>query len=184
MDYFKNKKGQFGIILFFLILFTILIAAFAGAMIISVIDYASDTVTPIMKELGVVGDSNISEYSTYTFGTVNTIVQAFPWLLALCYGIALVFSIVFVVGYSYNPHPVFIGLYIAMMILLIFGSIIMSNMYQDIYSGTDEIATRLQEQPMTSYMILYSPFILTLIAVVAGILLFARTQADAGGFEP
>ena len=184
MDYFKNKKGQFGIILFFLILFTILVAAFIGAMAVGIIDFASDTITPNMTDLGVVGDSNLSEYATYTFGTVDTIVQAFPWLLALCYGLALVFSIVFVVGYTYNPHPVFIGFYIAMMLLLIFGSIIMSNMYQDIYDRTDEIATRLQEQTMTSYLILYSPFILTLIAVVAGILLFARTQADAGGFEP
>ena len=183
MTLYSNKKGQFGIILFFIILFTILIAGFAGVMIVSVLDYASDEITPIMEGIGMVGDSNISEYSDYTFGTVDTLVSAAPWLLALMYGLALVFSIVFAVGYSYNPHPVFIGFYIAFMILLIFGAIIISNMYQDIYSGTDEIATRLQEQTMMSYMLLYSPFILSLIAVIAGIFLFARTSADAGGFE-
>ena len=178
-----NKKGQFGIIIFFAILLLIVVIGFMGTMIVSVVDIASDEVTPIMEDLGMVGGTNLSEVSEYTFGTMDTFVQSLPWLLALAYGLALVFSIIFVVGYSYAPHPVFIGLYFSLIILLIFGCIIMSNMYQDIYEGTDDIALRLQEQTMTSYMILYSPFIMTLIAVIAGIFLFTRTQADAGGFD-
>lgn len=180
----KDKKGSvFGIIVFFIILFSILILGFIGAMVVSVVDYGSDTITPIMEDLGVVGDTNLSEAAEYTFGITDTFVQALPWLLALCYGLALLFSIVFVVGYSVNPHPVFIGFYIMLMILLVFGSIIMSNMYQDIYEGNDGvISTRLQEQTMLSYLILYSPFILMLISVIAGIFLFARSRADAEGF--
>ena len=46
----------------------------------------------------------------------------------------------------------------------------------------DEIATRLQEQSTTSYLILHSPFIMALIAIVGGILMFARqANAEAGG---
>ena len=177
----KNKKGMMGIILFFLALFTILIVGFIASMVVSSVDYVSDELTPVMEDLGVVGSVNLSEVSGYTFGNLDRFVQALPWLLGFSYVIALIFSIIFVMAYPLNPHPVYIGFYIMMMILLIFGSIVISNMYEDIYSGSDEIALRLQEQTLMSYMILYSPFILALIGIFSGIWLFSR--ADNGGGE-
>ena len=93
----------------------------------------------------------------------------------------LVFTLVFVFIVGYNPNPAFIALYLALMILLIFGCIIMSNMYQDIYTGTDDLALRLQEQTTLSYLILHSPFIMTMIAAIGGILMFTRQSANEGG---
>jgi hypothetical protein len=177
----KNKKGAIGIIFFFILLFLILIAGFFLAMVWGVVDIASDEITPIMTGLGVVGDTNLSQASEYTFGVVDDFVQAIPWLIAMGYVMALIFSLVFVFIIGDNPHPAFIGFYLMLMILLIFGSIIMSNMYQDIYTGTDEIATRLQEQTITSYLILHSPFIMGIIVVIAGILMFARQGNNEGG---
>ena len=178
----KDKRGIIAVIIFFLILFTILIVGFIAVMVLGVVDYASDTITPIMNDLGMAGDStNMSEYSTYTFDKVNTIVQALPMLAAFAYVGALIFTLVFVFSLSQNPHPVFIGFYFMMMLLLIFGCMFMSNMYQDIYQGTDEIATRVQDQTIMSYLILYSPFIMALIAVIAGIVLFSRV--GPGGAE-
>ena len=55
-------------------------------------------------------------------------------------------------------------------------------MYENIYKGTDEIAIRLQEQTLTSYLILYSPFILSLIAIITGIYLFTKPLESSGGF--
>jgi len=182
-----NKRGVMGIIILFLILFTILIVGFAGTMLISVVDYTSDTITPIMEDLGVINDSatntsiNMSDIGTKTFGLVDDFVQTLPWLFGLLYGCSLIFTIVFVIGYRTNPHPVFLGLYFALMLLLIFGSILISNMYQDIYSGNDEIGTRLQEQTMMSYMMLYAPHILTLLAAVSGIFMFARSPGESSG---
>ena len=178
----KEKKGAIGIIFFFMILFAILVLGFIGAMAIGIIDFASDTITPVMQDLGVAGSSNLSEAAEYSFVPLNTLVQTLPWLVGFSYVIALIFSIIFVLSYNYNPHPAFIGFYFALVILLIFGSIIMSNMYQDIYSADDEIADRLQEQTLLSHMILYSPFILTLIALVTGIYLFAGPKGEGGGF--
>jgi len=177
----KNKKAGIGIIIFFSVLFIVLILGFVAAMIWSVVDIASDEITPIMTELGMVDDSNISEYAEYGFETTNTFVQALPWLIALGYIMTLVFTLVFVFIVGYNPHPSFIALYFVLIILLIFGAIIMSNMYQDIYTGTDEIALRLQEQTILSYMILHSPFILTMIAIIGGVLMFARQSTSEGG---
>jgi len=177
-----NKKGNaIGIILFFVFLFLVLIIGFIGVMVVGVVDFAGDTVTPVMEDLGMIDSTNVSEAAEFTFGAVNTTVQAFGWLLGLLYVSALIFSIIFAISYSSNPNPVFIGFYFVLIILLIFGSIIMSNMYEDIYRGTDEIATRVQEQTLMSYMILYSPFILSMIALLTGIYLFAK-PGEGGGF--
>jgi len=178
-----NKKGVGGIIIFFVLLFLILIIGFMGAMVIGIVDFASDTITPITQELGMVGETNLSEVAEYTFVPLNGFIQALPWLLGLSYVLALIFSIVFVIAYAYNPNPAFIGFYFVLIILLIFGSIIMSNIYEEIYTGDDEIATRLHEQTLLSFMILHSPKILTIIAFFTGIYLFAGRQNEAGGFS-
>ena len=68
-----------------------------------------------------------------------------------------------------------------LMVLLILGCVIMSNMYEDIYTGTDEIATRLQEQTTMSYLILHSPFIMAIIVIIGGILMFTRQSSTEGG---
>jgi len=177
----KNKKAAIGIIIFFAILLLVLIVGFVLAITWTVFDLASDTVTPIMEDLGVVGDTNLSEASQYSFGMVDTIVQSLPWVIAFSYVMALIFTLVFVFLVGYNPHPAFIGLYLALMILLIFGCVIMSNIYQDIYTGTDDISTRLQEQTIMSYLLLHSPFIMSMIAAIGGILMFARQSGAEGG---
>lgn len=175
-----NKRGVIGIILFFVALFLIVIVGFIASVSVGVLDYASDEITPIMEDLGMAGETNMSEIAGYTFGTVDKLVQAMPWMIGLAYFMALIFSLVVVVGYSYNPHPAFMGFYFVLMILLIFGSVVMSNMYEDIYTGTDEIALRMQEQSLLAYMILFSPGILTFIAVIAGVLMFGRTPESVG----
>ena len=176
-----NKKAGIGIIFFFLALMVILIVGFASVIIFSVVDIASDEITPIMTELGMVGETNLSEAAEYSFGIADTIVQSLPWMIAAGYVLVLIFSLVFIFISGYNPHPAFMGLYLVLMILLIFLCIIVSNMYQDIYTGDDEIAIRLQEQTAMSYMILYSPLIMIIIAFITGIYIFAGKQTEMQG---
>ena len=57
----------------------------------------------------------------------------------------------------------------------------MSNMYQDIYTGDDDIATRLQEQTIMSFLILHSPFIMALIATIGGVIMFGMKNTGMGG---
>jgi hypothetical protein len=177
----KNKKGGIGIIIFFSVLFIILIFGFIASIVWSVVDIASDEITPIMKDLGMVGDTNLSQASEYTFGVADTFIQMMPWLIAIAYIMALIFTLVFIFLVGYTPHPSFIAFYFMLMVLLVFGCIIMSNMYQDIYTGSDELATRLQEQGILSYMILHSPAIMGIIALFGGVLMFARQSATEGG---
>ena len=176
-----NKKAGIGIIIFFSVLLITLIIGFVAVMAWAVIDIATDELTPIMTELGVVGATNLSEASEYSFGVADTFIQSLPWVIGFGYVLVLIFTLVFIFIVGYSPHPAFIALYIALMILLIFGCVIMSNIYQDIYTGSDEVATRLQEQTMMSYLILHSPFIMAMIALIGGILMFTRQASSEGG---
>lgn len=176
----NNKRGAIGIILFFVVLFLILVIGFMASYLIGVFGYASDTVTPVFDELGLVDSVNLSSTANYVVTPVDTFVQALPWIIGFAYIAALIFSIVFAISYTYTANPVFIGLYFMLIVLLILGAIVMSNMYQDIYTGTDEIATKMHEQTMLSYLILYSPQIFTLIAFITGIYLFTRGQQEGG----
>lgn len=178
----KNKKGQEGIIFFFVLLFLILIIGFIAAIAIGIIDFASDTITPELKSVGVVGSANISEAAGYTFGVTDTFSQALPWLVGFGFVLSIMFSVIFAISYRYKPHPVFIALYFMFIILLIFGSIIMSNVYENIYQQDNELATRLNEQTLTSHMLLFSPFIFTIIAFLTGIYIFAGPN-NQGGFS-
>lgn len=178
----KDKKGVIGIIFFFIILFVILIVGFIAAILWGIIDFASDEITPIMTSMGMVGDTNVSEVSEYSFGVVDKTIQALSWVIALGYVMALIFTIVFVFVASYTQNKAFIGFYFVLMILLIFGCIVMSNMYQDIYSGNDEISMRLQEQTILSYMLLHSPFIMVLISIIGGVLMFTLPSREEGGY--
>lgn len=180
-----NKKGFMGFVFFFLILFTILIIGFIAVIVVSLVKYTSGVVTPVMEDIGVVGNTNISEAAGYTFGTVDKVVNSLPWLLAFGYVAMLVFSIIFVVSYNFNPNPVYIGIYFIFVILLIFGAIVMSNMYEDVYSSNDGVlGVGLQEQTAMSFMMLHSPWILSIIAFIAGIYIFAGKQNEnQGGFD-
>ena len=177
----EDKKGIMGIIFFFIILFSILILAFVAVIVIAAIDYSSEVVTPVFEGIGVIGSANVSEAAVATFGVADTVINSLSWLIALAYVLALIFSIVLVASYNYTPNPAFIGIYLALILLLIVGSIIISNSYEDVYNGTDELALKLQANVTMSYLILYSPFILTLIAFIAGIFLFATNKNDGGG---
>lgn len=179
----RNKKGLIGILLFFAALFLILIVAFIASIVVGVGGWASNLVTVEMQGIGSISPSvNMSDIAESTFVPLNITIQNLKWVLGFVFVCALLMSLGFGASHRVSPNPFLIGLYFILMILLIFGAIIMSNMYEDIYSGNDLIAESLQSQPVTSYFILYSPFILTLIALITGIYMFARPSAEGGGF--
>ena len=106
-----GKKGGIGIIIFFSVLLISLILGFVAVMGWAIIDIASDELTPIMTELGMVDSVNMSEASEYSFGVADTFVQALPWVIGFGYVMVLIFTLVFVFIVGYSPHPAFIALY-------------------------------------------------------------------------
>jgi len=58
-------------------------------------------------------------------------------------------------------------------------------MYEDLYNSDDEvIGEGLREQTAMSFMMLHSPWILSIIAFIVGIYIFAGKQNEhQGGFD-
>ena len=169
------------LIIFFAVLIGVLVLGFIATMVWSVLDIASDELTPVMEGLGMVGDVNVSHASSVSVGVVDGFVQSIPWLIALGYVLALIFTLVFVFLVGYNPSPAYIAFFFSLMLLLILGCVVISNMYQDVYTGTDEVALRLQEQTIMSFLILHSPFIMALLAVIGGVIMFGMKNSGMGG---
>jgi hypothetical protein len=173
-----KKKAQTGIVIFFVILGVILLVGFVLAIFAGAGTYAGNVIAPIFNDLGVVGGANLSQAAQYSVGTVNTLVQAAPWIIGFAYLFALLSSILFVLSYDRSVNPMWMGGYFVFMVFLILLAIIVSNAYQDIYQGTDELALQLQSMTILSYLISYSPHVFTIICVVAGIFLFAGKQGE------
>lgn len=176
----NNKRGQIGIIIFFVILFVILIAGFLLAIFSGGASYASSVITPVFTGLGTVEGANLSQAGQVSVGTLNTLIQSAPWIIGFAYIFALIGSIMFVLSYSSNLNPMWMGGYFVFMVMLILFAILISQSYQDIYQGTDEFSLQLQSQTTLSYLILYSPAILALISIITGIYIFAGKQGEQG----
>jgi hypothetical protein len=168
-----TKKGNIvAIIYLMLILFLLLIG---GVMLIFgavIIDWVFDEAVPELSNLGVVGDANLTEYSKYSISPVNTVVQSFIWLAGVFYVLGLMGVIGFAFAFRFTGNKWLMGFFFACMLMLIMSSIFMSNIYEEFYTGTDEVGTRLKEHELLSYLILYSPLVFSVIGFICGIIMF------------
>lgn len=174
-----NKRGLTAVIWVFIFLGVLLVLAFASALILASVKWTSNTVTPMLEDFGVVEGANLSSAGEQTFGVLDTIINVLPLLVGFGYFILLAGCIFLVMSYRTTANPVFIGLFFAFMIALIFTSILVSNSYEDIYNSNDVIATELQGMTILSFLILNSPILFTAVAFISGIFLFGGKQNEA-----
>lgn len=174
-----NKKGNILTMIFFIgILFIILILGFLMIVGSAILNWTMDEAVPELSNLGVIGNTNMTEVADYTLTPLNNIVQSFTWLAGVLYVLMLVgsFGILFV--FRETSSKWLIGFYIALMLVLIMGSILMSNIYEDFIGGDDDLGSRLKEHTILSFMILESPKVFTVIGFIFGILLFSGIQEE------
>jgi hypothetical protein len=184
----KNKKGQisqegFGIvniILFVAILFVLIFIGFAMALGGAVVDWTMDEVTPLMTNIGMVGQANLSQSAQYTFGTLNNFVQSFTWLSGAIYVIALVSMLGLAFAFKIVGNKWLIAAFFGMMFILVIACIFISNIYEDFYDDSGEMGDRLHEYQLLSFMILYSPMVMCLIGFIGGIIMFTGYNQDEG----
>ena len=176
----RNKKGQLGIIIFFVALFVLLVIGLVMGLGIALLGWTSDQITPIAETLGTVDNINVSQAGQYTFGNIDSVINTFTWLGGVLFIVAIIACVMFVALMGENTHPAFMVLFFAFMILLIFFSILVSNAYQDLYEAGDVVGTGLQDQTLLSFMILYSPMLLIAIAVMTGIFIFVKNSGGGG----
>jgi len=168
-----NKKGQVeGIILIAFILFIVL---FIGLLLVIgsvVIDWTADEVVPELTSLGSIGDANLTEYSGYTITPVNSFIQTFNWLAGFIYILCLVALVGLSFAFRFTGNKWLLGLFIMIMIMLVIASIFVSNIYEEFYNDSGDLGTRLQEHTLLSWLLLYSPLVVTVLGFICGIIMF------------
>jgi hypothetical protein len=179
----RDKRGQIlGMVLIVGIIFLVLIVGFILVSGGAVLNYVFDEVVPELTGLGMVGDANMTAISVYTITPVNNIVQSLNWMTGVLYVMLIIgcFGLAFVMRIS--PSKWLIGFYFLLSIILIIGSIFISNIYQDFYDdgSNSELAIRMNENVILSYMMLYAPIISTILVFVSGIIIFSgRSEEEA-----
>lgn len=172
-----NKKGQVdsvvSVILIVGLLGILLFMGFIFAFGSSVLNWTFDNVVPEFNNFGMIGDTNASAISQSILNPLNSFVQNLQFFGAFIYilGMLGILGLAFV--YRVSAQKWMIPLFFGLMFLLVIICIFMSNIYQDIYTGTDELAIRLQEQAVLSFLILYSPVIMSIMGFIGGGIMFS-----------
>lgn len=160
------------------ILFTVLFIGFIMIIGSAVMNYVFDVTVPELSNLGVIDGTNMTNVASYTIAPVNTIIQSLTWWTGVFYVMILIGSVGVAFALRMSSSRWLIGLYIPMVLMLIIGAIFISNMYEEFYVGTDDLALRLKEHTILSYMVLYSPEVFTIIAFLTGIILFTGVSQE------
>lgn len=169
-----NKKGNLLAIIgimgtvLFVMCFVFMFALGGGIL--------SDTLDQVFTEVRTIGNItdnvNVTEYADIAFAPVESIMSNFSLFAGMIYilGIVLVFTLAFV--FRGNVNGLVIALFIVSAILIIVSSIVLSNTYEEFYHD-DTIGPMIQSYTLASWLIIYSPTILTIVIFFAGIILFS-----------
>lgn len=175
----ESKKSQVGIIIIGIFLFLLLFLGFILVVGSVTIDWVFDEAVPELTNLGMVGSANLTEYSGYTITPVNSIVQSFSWLAGIIYVISIIAMIGMAFAFRMTGNKWLIGLFFCIMIILLLAGIFVSNIYEEFYSDTGDLGTRLKEHTLLSWCLLYSPALICFIGFICGIILFTGEQGGA-----
>jgi len=177
----ENKRGQMWstiIIIGGLIALVLLIAAMTIGW--GVVKSATDIIIPEIASIGeVLPGANVSEYADYTLIPAGNILDNAGLMMGLIYIIGLVGLL----GYAFIFRNNFNGwvamFFVASVLLLIMLSIFVSQYYESFYLDQNELGTILRSATLVSFLIIQSPVILTIIAFIAGIILFTGNREDS-----
>ena len=178
----SNKKGGafLNVVLITGILFMVMIIGLLMAFGVMSFKWTVDTIAPELAGLGMAGDANLSEIADYTATPIQSIVDSFTWLSGVVYVFALIMMLGLAFAFKITGNRWLMAIFFACMFLVIIGSIFISNIYQDFYEDTGEVGDGLHELGLLSFMLLYSPLIMTVIGFVSGIIMFSGMEEESG----
>jgi len=139
----------------------------------SIIKNTTDDILPELTTMGEVYPGiNLSESMVTATTPIDSIIGNFGMMIGIVYllGIVGVLALAYTFRGSLNGWT--IALFFGCILLMVVISILISNAYEEFYNTNDEIGQTLQSAGMLSFFILYSPHILTIVAFIAGIILF------------
>lgn len=175
----KSKKGLSDMIGLFMLILLMLALAFAGAILVSVSNNVIDEFTPVVNDLGTVGDSNLTQNANIFFNPIKTLGTSMNWILGLGYAFSLFLIIALALTYRATQEKYLLVLFLLLTVLALMMSIGISNAYEDLSNGTDSVATGLQDQVLLSWLIINSPMILLIVIFIAGVIVFTGNPQEA-----
>ena len=168
-----NKKGDvMSVIWIVVILFAILLIGVLLAFGNVVVNWTFDEAVPTLSGIGMVGNTNTTQIAGYTLTPLNSFVQSFNWLIGIVFVLALAGCMGLAFAFRFTGNKWLAGFFILCVLLLIITSIFISNIYEEFYNTPGDVGDRLHEAGLISYLILYSPAIMAIIAFVCGIIMF------------
>lgn len=177
-----NKRGQMTGMLYFIgALFIALFAGFMMSVGVAFIDWTADQTLPELQNLGQAGDVNLTEISDLTITPLNTLVQAMPGIVGVMYVMMLMASLGMAYMFRAGGERWLLFLFFGLSLLLVIASIGISMVYEDFYDDDGEFGDRLREQSLMSFLILYSPAIMTVIAMAGAMIMFTGYEEVGGG---
>jgi len=170
-----KKKGQ-------LMPIVLLVGGLIALLILSIflmigwssVKTATDVIIPEFTSIGVIApNANVSEYAEKVLTPMDLIIQNAGLMIGLIYiiGILGLLSMAFIFRDSSNGWV--IAFFVVTVIFLVMICIIMSNFYEEFYLSQDDIGSTLRDAGLASYLIIYSPAIMAIIAFIAGAILFS-----------
>lgn len=170
------KKAQINImnIVFFgIILLGIMGIALVIAISGGVIKEVLDNTLPALESLPPAGNTNISAYTTLGLAPINTLSDNLGWILGGLYIIALIGTLGIAYGYRVTGQKVLLILFLGISILVILGSILVSQVFQGIYESPGVLGEQLQQMTLFSWLLLYSPIVMIIITFFGGAIIFS-----------
>lgn len=173
-----NKKAQISRISTIILGLIMIVGIVAAATIAwGVVKIGKDEIVPELLEIGEVAPGiNISEHIEKVTTPISIIIDN----LGLIAGLVYLLGIVGLLSYAYlmrtNVNGWVIALFVVAVLLVIISAIAVSQFYEEFYLDQDDLGEILRTATLASYLIIYSPVILTIVAFIAGIILFTGEE--------
>lgn len=176
----REKKGAMGGLIGAVVgLSLIMILTFIFVTLAAVYSAGFQTITDSVIGLPSVGNYNLSQYGTTTFGNINTGIEQLKWISI---GLMVGMIIGFLAGlYLIRLSPFWFGAYVLLSAIMVLFSVYISRTYETLYNTGGFLGGALQEFSAASYMIIWLPEIIAGIAAVGAIILMVSFPGKETG---
>jgi len=174
----NNKKAQLQNITTIILGLILVVGLVAGGTIAwGIVKIGADEIIPEINSIGEIAPGiNISEHTERVLTPVSILIDN----LGLIMGLLYIVGIIGILGYAYifreSVNGWVIFLFVIAVLLIVVSAIAVSNMYEEFYLTQDDLGEVLRSESLASYLIIYSPTILSIVAFIAGIILFTGKE--------
>jgi len=171
-----NNKGQStlqNVILFSLILVGIMAFGLVMTVTGTVVKMTTEKVIPGVIGVGSTTDLNVGGKADDAANILEQGANLMPMLMGIIYLLSILGTFGLAFAFRMQGDKYLLVLYFLLSIIVIFASILVSNIYQNFYESGGLFGNELQEATLLSWLMLYSPLIFVIITFIGATLMFS-----------